>query len=163
VNEDFTPGDDLPVPVPSPRQQRDFYQRLRARVRAWAERRGAQTSRLAGFVLAAPDLFHLLSRLTLDARVPAGEKAKLVLVLGYFISPFDLFPEALFGPLGYADDAALAALVLHGLIGRAGPEIVREHWAGEGDVLALIEQLLRTMDERLGQPLVRRLKRLVGQ
>ncbi len=151
----------LGPPVP-PARARDFYQRLRERVRAWSRGRGPTTGRLAELTLAAPDLFHLVWRLSRDPRVPARQKAKLALVVAYFVSPVDLLPEALLGPVGFADDAALAALAIRGLVREAGPEVVREHWAGQEDVLVLVDTLLRTLDERLGAPLVRRLRRLLG-
>ncbi len=31
-------------------------------------------------------------------------------VVVYFLSPFDVLPEAIFGPLGYADDSLLVIL-----------------------------------------------------
>jgi len=34
----------------------------------------------------------------------------------YFFSPLDLLPEALLGPLGFADDAALLAFVIKRII-----------------------------------------------
>ena len=51
--------------------------------------------------------WHGVSRLQL-----AGYLAALV----YVVSPLDLVPELLLGPLGLADDVALAALAVTGLV-----------------------------------------------
>jgi uncharacterized membrane protein YkvA (DUF1232 family) len=36
----------------------------------------------------------------------------LILAIIYFISPIDVIPEAIFGPIGYVDDFGLLLLVL---------------------------------------------------
>lgn len=146
---------------PDPSAQRDFYRRLRARIDAWAAEHG-RTGRRAQVLLAAPDLFHLLCRLGVDPRVPRGEKARLAGAIAYFVSPIDLLPEALLGPIGYLDDVALAALVLNRLLNRTPLAVVQEHWAGRDDVLLVIQQVLAMGDELLGQRLWGRLRRLVG-
>jgi uncharacterized membrane protein YkvA (DUF1232 family) len=156
----------LPVwkygPIPSESQQQDFYQKLRKQIRKWALSRNASTHKTAELVLAAPDLFHLLTKLAFDPRVSTGQKAKLGLVLAYFVSPLDLLPEAILGPLGYADDVALAAIAINGLIQDAGEEIVLEHWAGEGDVLQLVRGIVRVVDQKLGAGLAARLRRILS-
>ena len=148
-------------PAPTESQQEDFYQKLRKQIREWARSKNVATHKTAELVLAAPDLFHLVSKLALDPRVSRSQKTKLGLVMAYFVSPIDLLPEAILGPLGYADDVALAALVINGLIQDAGEEIVREHWAGEGDVLILIRKILQEIDRRLGAGLAAKLRRLI--
>ena len=121
-------------------------------IRTWLKGNGANYQ-FAKYLLAAPDLFHLLCKLALDKEVPVGEKAKLAGAIAYFISPLDLIPEALVGPLGYIDDVAVAAWVLHGLVNKTNPEIVRRHWAGDGDVLDLVQQILQVANEMVGSGL----------
>src|SRR5690606_30646905 len=106
------------------------------------------------------DLFHLLCRLVVDTRVPAKEKAKLAMAIAYFVSPLDLMPEGLLGPVGYLDDVALAAYVLNGLLKSTDVDVLREHWAGEGDVLSVIAHVLEIADSALGSGLWQRLKTL---
>lgn len=130
----------------------DFYQEMRESIRTWLKGKGANY-KFARYLLAAPDLFHLLCRLVLDKEVPAGEKVKLAGVIVYFISPFDLMPEGIAGPAAYADDVALAAWVLNSLINETTPEIVMRHWAGDEDVLDLLQQILQVADEMVGSGL----------
>src|SRR5690554_3756758 len=120
------------------RKQQDFYQGFRSKIRSWLEEKGRHY-KYADVLLVGPDLFHLLCRLIADPRVSVTEKAKLAATIAYFISPIDLLPEGLMGPIGYVDDIALSAYVLNGLLKSTGPEILQEHWAGEGDVLQVIE------------------------
>lgn len=150
-----------PGPPPSRQTREDFYQKIRRQVRAWAESQGAASHRYAELILVAPDVFHLLCKLVTDDRVPAKEKAKLGLVIAYFISPFDLLPEAVLGPIGLADDVALAAMVLQGLVESVGEDVLRDHWAGEEPVLTLLRRVLAVVDARMGSGLVRKLRRMV--
>lgn len=121
----------------------DFYQKLRSRTREWLSSEDGTTNRWAEFLMFAPDFFHLLCKLAMDSEVPVKERAKLAAAIAYFVSPFDLMPEALVGFIGFADDIALAAYVLNSLVNRCDPELLRKHWAGEEDVLQLVRRILR--------------------
>jgi uncharacterized membrane protein YkvA (DUF1232 family) len=135
----------------------DFYQDFRRKVRTWLAGKG-RNYQYADLLLVGPDLFHLLCRLVVDTRVPVGEKAKLAAAIAYFVSPVDLVPEGLVGPVGYVDDIALTAYVLNGLLRATGPELLREHWAGDGDVLDVLRHVLEAADSALASGLWRRLK-----
>jgi uncharacterized membrane protein YkvA (DUF1232 family) len=139
------------------KRDEDFYQALRARITSWLASKG-QGFKHAQILLLAPDLFHLLTRLMFDRRIPAIEKAKLGGVLAYFISPLDLLPEALLGPAGYVDDVALAAYALSRLINVGHGAVAKELWAGDGDLLERIQQILEVADEMVGAGLWERLK-----
>lgn len=145
----------------SEEQHEDFYQALRARIARWLESKG-KGFKHAQILLLAPDLFHLLTRLMFDRRIPAVEKAKLGGALAYFISPVDLLPEALLGPAGYVDDVALAAYALSRLINAGHGAVAKELWAGDGDLLQVIQQILEVADEMVGSGLWARLKNFWG-
>lgn len=135
----------------------DFYQQLRDRIAAWLKDRG-EGFRHAQVLLLAPDLFHLMCRLALDKRVPAADKAKLAAAIAYFVSPIDAFPEALLGPIGYVDDVAVAAYALNSVINSGNGEIAREYWAGEGDLLEAVQQVLGVADDMIGSGLWRKIR-----
>ncbi len=140
----------------------DFYRKLRTQIRKWAKTKMGKSHKFAEYVLLAPDFFWLLCRLMTDKDVPTAEKAKLVAVAAYFVSPLDLLPEALMGPLGYADDIALTAWVLNGLLNKVDAKVIRRHWAGEGDVLVVIKKVVRAADDMVGGGLWKKLKKLFG-
>lgn len=141
-------------------KKEDFYQKLRSRVKAWAVREGKDNKALK-YVLMAPDFFHLLCKLMFDPRVPSPEKAKVGGAIAYFISPIDIVPEGLVGPVGYVDDVALAAYVLNSVLNSVGPEILEEHWAGDGDVLKNVQEVLRVADELVGSGVWKKVKKLL--
>ena len=140
----------------------DYYQQLRAKLKEWARSQDGKANKWTEYLLFAPDLLHLLCKLALDARVPAREKAKLAGAIAYFVSPVDLLPEGILGPAGYLDDVALAAYVLNSIINNTSKEIVQAHWAGEGDVLDVIQHTLQVANEMLGSGLWKKIRRIGG-
>ncbi|MCP4140072.1 MAG: DUF1232 domain-containing protein [Chloroflexi bacterium] len=132
--------------------QLDFYQQMRDSIRGWIKGKGVDY-KFADYLLAAPDLFHLLCRLAVDKEVPTSEKAKLAGAIAYFVSPVDLIPEAISGPFGYIDDVAMAAFVLNSIINKTSPEIVQRHWAGDQNILDLVQQILQVAEEMVGSGL----------
>lgn len=138
----------------------DFYQQMRDKIRQWLEDRKVDY-KFADYLLFAPDLLHLLCKLSLDREVPAKEKAKLAAVIAYFIAPVDLLSELAIGPIGYVEDIVMAAYALNGLINNTDPEIVKKHWAGDGDVLDLIKKILELANEMVGGKLWKRVRDFV--
>lgn len=139
----------------------DFYQRMRSDIREWVKTKTGKESQWSEYLLLAPDLFHLLAKLALDPEVPSGEKAKIAGALAYFISPIDLFPEALLGPLGYLDDVALAAYVISSIMKQSDSAVVTRHWAGEQNILELVQQIVDVAADMLGNKIWEKLKQLV--
>jgi uncharacterized membrane protein YkvA (DUF1232 family) len=141
----------------------DFYRRLRGQIRDWLDSETGKSNQWSEYLLVAPDLFHLLWKLSTDPDVSSTDKAKLAGVLAYFISPIDLIPEAIVGPIGFVDDIALAAYVLNGMINHTDPEVLRRHWAGENDVLDVIRHILAAADRMVGSGVWKKLKKLAGR
>jgi uncharacterized membrane protein YkvA (DUF1232 family) len=135
----------------NPREQR-LYDRIRGTLRARAP--GA-SSDLRDLFLLAPDLLILLLRLLRDSRVPLGEKGVALLGLGYVLSPIDLLPEFLFGPLGLVDDLVVLGLALSRILNHVHPDVVRAHWSGQGDALEAVQRLSGWCEQQLGSRLRR--------
>ena len=140
-------------------EQQDFYKKLRRDVKIWIGKHLDTESRWSEYVLVAPDLFHLLCKLSADKDVPSNKKMKLLAGIAYFISPIDLLPEMFLGAVGYLDDIAVAAYILNDLVNEVDPQIIRKHWAGEQDVLDLIKTILANADSMIGSKLWNKLKR----
>jgi uncharacterized membrane protein YkvA (DUF1232 family) len=121
----------------NPRERR-LYDRLRAQL-AHAEPGGASGFR--DLVLLLPDLTVLLGRLLRDRRVPRGPKLVALLGLGYVLSPIDLLPEILLGPIGLVDDLLVVSAALSRLLNDVHPDVVRSHWSGKGDALDAIQRV----------------------
>ena len=144
-----------------PRAHRRFYDRLRKVIDAKIDRRGALISKAAGWLLFLPDLFVLLFRLTRDARVSRKNKVILGAALVYFVSPFDLLPEVIVGPIGYVDDLILAAYVLNKILKDTDESVLRDHWSGDGDILQIVKHVLNEADSMAESKTLTKLKRIV--
>ena len=138
-----------------------YYRELRNKFKSWIQTKEGRDHKWSEYLLATPDLFHLLCKLSIDKDVPVKEKAKLAGVIAYFVSPIDLIPEAIVGPIGYIDDVSLAAYVLNQIVNNTDPEVIKKHWAGEGDVLELIQRILERADEMIGSGLWVKLKNMI--
>jgi uncharacterized membrane protein YkvA (DUF1232 family) len=87
-----------------------------------------------------PELGTLFMRLARDRRVHPLRRLQLIVLGAYLVSPIDLIPDFIPG-VGQLDDAAIAALVLRGLVRSAGPEVVAEHWPGSSRTLNVVLRL----------------------
>ena len=107
------------------------------------ERKETAKQVLRKLFLLIPNLLKLLGRLIKDPRVPKEQKVILLGVIVYVASPIDLVPDWL-PVLGQADDILLIAFALDLIMNEVDPEIVREHWDGEQEILEVIQTILRT-------------------
>lgn len=102
--------------------------------------RGELRSRLRNFLMFLPNMVRLIGRLIKDSRVPTAEKALFGAAIVYVVMPLDFIPD-FFPFIGQVDDIYLVALTLLRLVNRTDDRIVREHWTGGGDVVALAEMI----------------------
>jgi uncharacterized membrane protein YkvA (DUF1232 family) len=93
---------------------------------------------MKNFLMFLPNLVGLIGRLIKDGRVPSTEKALFGAALVYFFMPIDLIPD-FFPFIGQVDDIYLIALTLMRLLSGTDAAVVRQHWKGGGDIVALIQ------------------------
>jgi uncharacterized membrane protein YkvA (DUF1232 family) len=138
----------------NPREQR-LYDRLRARV---VKTRPGATSGIRDAILLLPDLTVLLARLVRDSRVPVSCKVIAVLGVCYALSPIDLIPSLLVGPIGLVDDLLVVSAALSKILNEVHPDVVRSHWSGQGDALDAVQRAARWSASILMEKLPRRLR-----
>jgi uncharacterized membrane protein YkvA (DUF1232 family) len=139
----------------NPRERR-LYDRLRA---VLVRPRPGARSDIRDLLLLLPDLTVLLLRLFRDPRVSTGDKALALLGIGYVLSPVDLLPEFIFGPIGLLDDLLVVTATLSRLVNHVHPDVVRSHWSGQGDALDAIQRVTDWSERHVGG----RLRRLLGR
>lgn len=120
----------------NPTEQR-LWDRVRARVVTPVPR---SQSGMGDVLVLLPDLTVLLARLLRDSRVPVGSKLLVLAGIGYVLSPIDLLPTLLFGPIGLVDDLVVVSAALSRLLNDVHPDVVRSHWSGKGDALDAIRR-----------------------
>ncbi len=96
--------------------------------------------RMHNFLMFLPNMVMLLGRLLKDNRVPIAERALFAAAIVYVISPLDFIPD-IFPFIGQVDDLYVVALVLLRLVNRSDETVVREHWSGGGDIIALADSI----------------------
>jgi uncharacterized membrane protein YkvA (DUF1232 family) len=133
----------------NPREQR-LYDRLRRRV---VENEPGAPTGLRDALLLLPDMTVMLARLLRDRRVSRGAKWVALLGLGYVLSPIDLVPSLLLGPIGVADDLLVACATLSRLVNHVHPDVVRDAWPGKGDALAAIQNVASWAERFFGDRL----------
>jgi uncharacterized membrane protein YkvA (DUF1232 family) len=127
-----------PITIELNPRERRLYDRFRARL---ASIEPSAVSSTRDMLLLLPDLTVLLMRLLRDPRVSLGDKGVALLGLGYVLSPIDLLPEILLGPIGLIDDLFVVAATLSRLLNHVHPDVVRSHWPGRGDALDAIQRV----------------------
>jgi len=143
-------------------EKKDFYQKLRTDIKKWFDEKNMDDNRWAEYILLAPDLFHLLTKLAIDPDVPVSKKVKIAGIIAYFISPLDFLPEMLLGPIGYLDDIALTAYILNDIINEVDPKIIQRNWAGERDILNLVKTIVANANNMVGSGVWKKIKRTFG-
>ena len=135
--------------------ERRTYDAMRERI---VKRPPESGSGFAEVVLLLPDLTVLLMRLLRDDRVPRVPKFIAMIGVGYVLSPIDLLPALLLGPLGLVDDLLVVSAALSHLLNEVHPDIVRAAWPGQGDALDAIQRVSRWSEEQVGG----RIRRALG-
>ena len=141
-------------------RQLDFYQAVRNRLAGWLTERHPFL-RHAQVALLPPDLLHLIVRLLADERVPGQQKTQAVFAAAYVILPIDAIPESLLGPAGFADDIAVISYALHGLMSVGRGELAKQHWAGEEELLDLLQKIVKLAEETSGLGFWKRVRYLL--
>lgn len=110
--------------------------------------------RMSNFLMFLPNMVRLCGNLLMDNRVPIAEKALFAAAVVYAISPIDFIPDV-FPFIGQVDDLYLIALTLLRLFNYTDENVVREHWKGGGDIVALTGSIASIAPKLLPQRISR--------
>ncbi len=91
------------------------------------------------FIDYGPDLFKLLSDMLNEENLRPELRLKICASLGYFVTPYDVIPEHIYGPHGYIDDIFLCCYVLKILEKEVGYESLDYIWDGEEELKDVIK------------------------
>lgn len=81
--------------------------------------------------------------------------------IAYYFLPLDVIPELFLGPVGFVDDLIFGVYMLNKILSDTAPEILREHWSGSEDVLAMIQRVLDAADKLGSGELLEKLKKVM--
>jgi uncharacterized membrane protein YkvA (DUF1232 family) len=142
--------------------KRDFYRDLREVIAVWEKDRGWFYEYLE-YPLMLPDFFYLLIRLMMDNRVPTKAKTKIILFLIYYLSPIDIIPVALLGPIGFGDDLVLAVWTANSLLKSVDRQVLVENWPSHPDRLATLETIMESADKWIGKGAFQKIRAFVSK
>lgn len=112
--------------------------------------KGELKGRMKNSLMFLPNMVRLCGSLLVDNRVPIAEKALFAAAVVYAISPIDFIPDV-FPFIGQVDDLYLIALTLLRLFNYTDESVVREHWKGGGDIVALTSSIASIAPKLLPQ------------
>jgi len=138
-----------------------LYERLRSAV--ISARPKGDRSGLLDLLFLLPDFTVLLMRLLRDERVPLMAKAVALGGVAYVVSPIDVLPALLLGPVGLVDDLVVVAACLSGMLNRVHPDVVRSHWSGQGDVLDAVASVTDLIETQVVGSLRSMFDRVIGE
>ena len=114
-------------------QFKDFYDVLRENLDSY---RGEYER----FVDYGPDLFKLLTEILNQKSVNSDIRLKVSAALAYYVAPFDIIPEQIYGPHGYIDDVFICAYVIKDVAGELGYDFLDDIWDGEEELDEVVEE-----------------------
>ena len=92
------------------------------------------------FINHGPDLFKLLTEVLNEKEVKADIRLKISAALAYYVAPFDIIPESIYGPFGYVDDIYVCLFVLKEIEDELGYEFLEEIWEGENVLKEVMDE-----------------------
>lgn len=92
------------------------------------------------FIDYGPDLFKLLTEILNEKIVTTDIRLKVCAAIAYYVAPFDVIPETIYGPKGYIDDIYVCTHVLKEVKSKMGIEFLKRNWEGEGDFEEVLEE-----------------------
>ncbi len=115
----------------------------------------------AEFILLMPQLFDMLSNLLDDGRVSKEARQKICQAMAYFITPFDVLPEEVYGVEGYVDQCYVVLYVLKELQTLLPDFVLKEAWEGEGTFKEIIS-MLPSLEKEMLMENIQKIQRYLG-
>jgi hypothetical protein len=109
-----------------------------------------------------PRFVRYLFRVATSGSVSFGWKARAFLALCYVVSPIDLLPEAVLGPLGLFDDLALTLVVFTDLFERVPVPVFERGWGPGAPFARLVGKALGKLSYLVPGPIRAGLRAVLG-
>jgi uncharacterized membrane protein YkvA (DUF1232 family) len=83
----------------------------------------------------SPEIYTLVTDLLFDRNIDQKHRTKLLVSAGYFLLPYDLYPENTLGPIGFIDDLMVIIFVLRGIRDEYGIDELMMYWKSDKESL----------------------------
>ena len=137
-----------------PKKADDLYDTIRKKVTSFKQERfQGKYGEVIEYLLILPDFIALLVRLARDTRIDTAQKVMIGGIILYVVSPIDILPD--FIPvLGMIDDLLLVVYGINTILNEIDPEIVKEHWSGEKDLLETLKNTIAIAEKFLSRNVI---------
>lgn len=98
----------------------------------------------------SPLLFKLLTDILNEKIISSDTRLEISAALGYFVAPFDIIPEQIYGPNGYIDDLYIVAYVLMDVTTEYGHDFLDDLWESDENLIEVIDKCYTKSSEVLG-------------
>ena len=146
-----------PISIPSSVDEPEQETKQRSTFKAIVKEHAIYYVRILG------QFVRLLIGLMLDPRVDKKVKIFAGSVLAYVFSPVDFIPELFSGLFGMLDDFVLSAFALNVILNWVDPEIVRQHWHGEQDLLSTIQKGISNAEILVPEAILKKIQSWIGR
>jgi uncharacterized membrane protein YkvA (DUF1232 family) len=92
------------------------------------------------FIDYGPDLFRLLTEILNEKSIGPKIRLKVCAAIAYYVAPFDIIPETIYGPNGYIDDIYVCTYVLKEIESDKGIEFLETIWEGNNNLKDVLEE-----------------------
>ena len=113
-------------------QFKDFYDILKENLESYKEE-------YEKFIDYSRDLFKLLTEILNIEEINSKDRLKISAAIAYFVVPYDVIPEQIYGPYGYVDDIFISTYVLKEILENLNLETLKELWKREEDLQEIVE------------------------
>lgn len=98
----------------------------------------------------APELFRLMTNLLEDHRTPKKAKPLINAAVAYFVAPYDVTPEEVYGPLGFMDDIFICLYVIKRLRKIMEVELLEDNWEGVESIFDIVNEAYPIVEKHIG-------------
>ncbi|MEL7672007.1 YkvA family protein [Methanobacterium sp.] len=125
-------------------QFKDYYDILR-------ENLDSYRGKYDRFIDYGPEMYKLLTDILNEENIEPDARLKICAAIAYFVAPFDVIPEQIYGPQGYVDDIYLCGYVINDLANSLGWDILEDAWQGDEELKEVLNESYSKSKEILGE------------
>lgn len=125
-------------------QFKDYYDILR-------ENLDSYRGKYDRFIDYGPEMYKLLTDILNEENIRPDTRLKICAAIAYFVAPFDVIPEQIYGPQGYVDDIYLCGYVINDLANSLGWDILEDAWQGDEELKEVLNESYSKSKEILGE------------
>ena len=100
----------------------------------------------------------LLTDILNEKKISPVIRLKISAALAYFVAPYDIIPERIFGPMGFVDDIYISVLVLKNIENDLGMGYLESLWKGDNDLSDVLEECYENSIDILGEEVYKIIK-----